>query len=79
MIHATEVSALYIGQSGKDRHVATVMNMSLTATKPRRSTSLQCPRTETTPPTVARTPDHVATTPKVPTPCLYSTNHDPTR
>jgi hypothetical protein len=29
MIHATEASTLYIDQSRKDKHVATVMNMIL--------------------------------------------------
>jgi hypothetical protein len=29
MIHATEASALHVGQSHRDRHVATVMNMIL--------------------------------------------------
>jgi hypothetical protein len=39
MIHATEASALYVGQSHKDMHVAIVMNMILRfiATKPRPS------------------------------------------
>jgi hypothetical protein len=39
MIHVAEALALYDGQSRKDRHVATVMNMILRfiATKPRPS------------------------------------------
>jgi hypothetical protein len=39
MIHTTEASVLYVGQSRKDKHVAIVMNMILRfiAMKPRPS------------------------------------------